>query len=226
MPLKTRLYIGVAVALGFALLAGCLTWYRQFPEMARFLAYTSLACIASTMKVRLPRLNSTISVNFVFILLSVAQLSLAETLLLGLAATLMQCRWRTKTRPKLIQVLFNAAAVIISAALAYWTARAVPGGPLRTMALIPAATVFFAVNTGMVSGILALISNKTLPAVWKQCHLWVFPFYLVGAVVAGAICAANDTNGWRVSLLGLPLMYLIYSHYRIYISSQTSSAAA
>jgi len=226
MPLKTRLYIGVAVALAFVLLAGCLIWYRQFPEMARFLAYTSLACIASTMKVRLPRLEGTISVNFVFILLSVAQLSLTETLLLGLAATVMQCQWRANTRPKPIQVLFNASTVVISAALAYWTARAVPGGPLRTMALIPAATVFFVVDTGMVSGILALISNKTLPAVWRQCHLWVFPFYLVGAVVAGGICAASDTNGWRISLLILPLMYLIYSHYRIYISSQMSSPAA
>jgi hypothetical protein len=165
-------------------------------------------------------------VNFVFILLSVAQLSLAETLVLSFAATMTQCQWRSKTRPQTIQVLFNASAVVISAALAYWTARAIPGGPLKTMALIPAATVFFVANSGIVSGILALLSNKALPAVWRQCHLWAFPFYLVGAVVAGAICAANDTNGWRISLLGLPLMYLIYSHYRIYISSQTQSAAA
>jgi hypothetical protein len=226
MPLKTRLYIGAVVALGCVLLTGCLTWYRQFPEVARFLAYTSLACIASTMKVRLPRLHGTISVNFVFILLAVAQLSLAETLLLSFAATAVQCRWRPQTRPKHIQVLFNASTVVTSAALAYWTARAVPDGPQSLMALIPAATVFFIVDSGMVSGILALISNKTLAEVWRQCHLWAFPFYLVGAFVAGGICAAGNTSGWRVSLLALPLMYLIYSHYRIYVSSHASSAAA
>jgi hypothetical protein len=226
MPLKTRLYIGVVVALGCVLLADCLTWYRQFPDMARVLAYTSLACIASTMKVRLPRLHGTISVNFVFILLSVAQLSFSETLLLSFAATITQSLWRPKTRPKPIQVLFNSSAVGISAALAYWTARAVPVGPRSLMALIPAATVFFIVDSGLVSGILAMISNQTLPDVWRQCHLWAFPFYLAGAVVAGGICTASDTSGWRVSLLVLPLMYLIYSHYQIYISSQTSSPAA
>jgi hypothetical protein len=223
MPLKTRSYIGVVVALGCVLLADCLTSYGQFPEMARFLAYTALACIASTMKVRLPRLHGTISVNFVFILLSVAQLTLSETLLLSFAATITQCLWRPKTRPKLAQVLFNSSTVGISAALAYWTARAVPDGPKSLMALIPAATVFFVVDSGLVSGILALISNKTLLEVWRQCHLWAFPFYLAGGVVAGGICTASGTSGWRVSLLVLPLMYLIYSHYQIYISSQTSS---
>jgi hypothetical protein len=225
MPLKMRLYIGIALALGVVLLAGCLTWYRQFPEMARFLAYTSLACIASTMKVRLPRLQGTISVNFVFILLGVAQLSLAETLVLSLAATVVQCQWRPKTRPKVVQVLFNVSAVMISAALAYGTARAFPEGPQRLLALFPAATVFFVVDTGMVSGILAMLSNKTLPAMWKQCHLWAFPFYLVGAVVAGGICAAGNASGWRLSLLVLPIMYLIYSHFQIYVSSQQSAAA-
>jgi len=223
MPLKTRLYIGIAAALGAVLLASCLTWNRQFDEMARFLAYTSLACIASTMKVRLPRLQGTISVNSVFILMAVAQLSLSETLLLSFAATVVQCLWRPKTRPKLIRVLFNSSAVGISAALAYWTARAVPVEPQSLMALIPAATVFFVVDSGLVSGVLAMISNKTFLEVWRQCHLWAFPFYLAGAVVAGGICTASDTSGWRVSLLVLPLMYLIYSHYQIYVSSQTSS---
>jgi hypothetical protein len=162
----------------------------------------------------------------VFILLGVAQLSLAEALLLSFAATVMQCLWRAKTRPKLIQVLFNTSAVVISAALAYWTAGVVPDGRQSLMALIPAATVFFVIDSGMVSGVLAMISDRTLPEVWRQCHLWAFPFYLAGAVVAGGICTAGGTSGWRVSLLALPLMYLIYSHYQIYVSSQTSSSAA
>ena len=102
----------------------------------------------------------------------------------------------------------------------------VPDGPQSLMALIPAATVFFVVDAGLVSGILAMTSNKTLSEVWRQCHLWAFPFYLAGAVVAGGICTASDTSGWRVALLALPMMYLIFSHYRIYISSQTSSPAA
>src|SRR6185436_18445064 len=104
MPVRAKLYIAVSIALGFALLAGTLIWFREFPDVARFLACLSLACIASTMKVRLPRLHGTISVNFVFILLAVTQLSLVEALIVAGIGTLVQCLWRAKTRPKLVQV--------------------------------------------------------------------------------------------------------------------------
>jgi hypothetical protein len=77
MPTKAKLYIGTSVALGYALLAGTLVFFSQFPDVARYLACLSLACIASTMKVRLPGLHGTISVNFVFILMALTQFSLA-----------------------------------------------------------------------------------------------------------------------------------------------------
>src|ERR1700733_5384323 len=128
MPAKAKFYISVVIALGFALLAGGLIWFGQFPDVARYLACLSLACIASTMKVRLPGLHGTISVNFVFILMALTQFSLVETLTIACAATLGQCLWRPKTRPKLVQVLFTSSTVLISTALAYFAARAVPGG--------------------------------------------------------------------------------------------------
>jgi len=220
MPATARLYIGVVLALGLGVLTGSLIAYGEFPDPARFLACLSLACIASTMKVKLPGLHGTISVNFVFILLAVAQLSLPETLLLSIAATVVQCRWRPKTRPKGFQVLFNVSAVAISAALAYATAHSMPGGPQLIISLIPAATVFFVADTGMISVVLAVTSSESVAAIWRKCHLSAFPFYLVGAAIAAAANASIATSGWRVSLLALPMMYLVYSYYRIYLSSQ------
>jgi hypothetical protein len=225
MPVKARLYISVALALGFALVAGCLIGDREFPELARFLAYLALGCIGSTMKLRLPGLHGTISVNFLFILLAVAQCSLTETVLLSVAVTLVQCCWRPKTRPRVVQVLFNASAVSLSAALAYATAHALPD-PQALIALVPAATVHFVMNTGMVSTVLALISNKPLQAIWRQCNLSAFPFYLVGAAIASAANMSIDTHGWRLSLLTLPVMYLVYSYYRDHMSSQTAVSEA
>ena len=219
MPTNAKLYIGTSVALGYALLAGTLIWFSQFPDVARYLACLSLGCIASTMKVRLPGLHGTISVNFVFILIALAQLSLAETLTIALAVTLVQCLWRPKTRPKLVQVLFNTSTVIISTVLAYLAAHMAPGQTHLLVALAPAATIFFVMNTGMVSLVLALVSKSGLVAVWKQCHLWAFPYYLVGAAVAGMIDTSSDTVGWRYSLLALPVMYLAYSCYKLCVSS-------
>ena len=219
MPARAKLYIGTNVALGYALLAGTLIWFSQFPDVARYLACLSLACIASTLKVRLPGLHGTISVNFVFILMALAQLSLVETLTIAFAATLVQCLWKPKTRPKIVQVLFNTSTVVISTALAYLAARVVPGQAHLLIALAPAATVFFVMNTGMVSLVLALLSKSTLLAVWKQCHLWAFPYYLVGAAIAALVDQSSQTVGWRLSLLALPVMYLAYSCYKLFVSS-------
>jgi hypothetical protein len=226
MPLRAKLYISIVAVVALALLAGSFLQGFAFPEPARFLAYASLACIASTMKVRLPGLHGTISVNFVFILMALTQFSLAETLTIAFAASLVQCLWRPKTRPKLVQVLFNTSTVLISAALAYVAARAVPGQAHLWLALAPAATIFFVMNTGMISMVLALLSESTLLAVWKQCHLWAFPYYLVGAAVAAAAAQSSLTVGWRLSLLALPVMYLTYSYYKVYVSAQETRVTA
>ena len=219
MPKTAKYYIGINVAFGFALLAATLIWFSQSPDVARYLACLSLACIASTMKVRLPGLHGTISVNFVFILMALTQLSLVETLTIAFTATLVQCLWKPKTRPKPVQVLFNASTVLISTALAYIAARALPGQGHLLIALAPAAVVFFVMNTGMVSLVLALLSESTLPAIWKRCHVWAFPYYLVGAAIVALIDQVSETVGWRLSLLALPMMYLAYSRYKRYVSS-------
>ena len=220
MPATAKYYIGITVALGFALLTGSLIWFRQFPDATLFLACLSLACIASTMKVRLPGLHGTISVNFVFILMAIAQLSLAETLTLAAAATLVQSLWRTKTQPRMVQVLFNTSTVVISTAIAYAAAHLVRGEFQLWAAFAPAATVFFIMNTGMVSLILALISKTSLITKWKQCHLWTFPYYLVGAAIAAAVSVSSQAIGWRVSLLVLPVMFLVYCYFTTYVSAQ------
>lgn len=226
MATKAKLYIGITVALGFALLGGSLAWFRDFPDMTRFLACLSLACIASTLKVRLPGLRGTISVNFVFILMGIPQLSLSEMIILSFAAALTQCLWRPKTRPKLIQVLFSACALAIGTAVAYKAAHAISSQPATLIALIPAATVFFAMNTGMVSLVLALISNSPLSTVWKQCQLWTLPYYLVGAAIASVASTSAPAAGWRLSLLPLPLMYLVYCYFLWCVSSWSSRSQA
>src|ERR1035437_2702282 len=226
MPTKAKLYIGTSVTLGYALLAGTLIFFSQFPDVARYLACLALACIASTMKVRLPGLHGTISVNFVFSRMALTQFTLAETLTIAFAATLVQCLWRPKPRPKPVQVLFNTSTVLISTALAYASAHAVPGQDHPFIALAPPATVFFVMNTGMISLVLALLQKSTLLAVWKQCHLWAFPYYLVGAAIAAAVDQSSQPVGWRLSLLALQARYLIYAYYKLCVSSHETQTRA
>src|SRR2546421_7218187 len=116
MPVWLKFMI---ITLGLALLAGCLVFRAEFPDLPRYFSYLLLAVIASTLKVRLPGITGTISVNFLFILIGIADFTLAETLTMGCVAILTQCLWRTKSTPRAVQVVFNVAALAVSIGTAY-----------------------------------------------------------------------------------------------------------
>jgi hypothetical protein len=97
----------------------------------------------------------------------------------------------------------------------------VPSAACTPMALAPAAMVYFALNSGMVSLVLALISGNPVAAIWKQAHLWTFPYYLVGAVIASMVCIWGQTAGWRPPLLLLLPMYFVYFHYSTLVAQRT-----
>src|SRR5229473_3153781 len=107
MPSLAKAYIATIAALATAVLA--VVALRWNPEnFLRFLLFFALAMVASAMKIRLPGFKTTISTNFVFILIGIALLSFGETVLIGLGGALVQSLWKTQTRPKPVQVLFNA----------------------------------------------------------------------------------------------------------------------
>src|SRR6195256_853651 len=92
-------------------------WLSSDP--VKFACYLGAALLASSLKVSLPSIEGTLSVNFLFTLLGILEMSLPETLLIGLAATLAQFYWRPARRPKLIQLVFNLSQVAVSSAAAY-----------------------------------------------------------------------------------------------------------
>src|SRR5213078_4794372 len=52
---------------------------------------------------------------------------------------------------------------------------------------------------------------------WVDCYFWSFPYYLVGAAFAGMLGWFNRAFGWETSLLIVPVIYLIYRSYRLYL---------
>src|ERR1700730_13627192 len=151
MPAKAKLFIALAIIPGLSMLVlGVSHWESANP--VRFTIYLLLALVASTLKVRLPGLTGTISLNFLFILIGLSQLSFSETLALGAIATLMQCVWRSRVRPRIPQVLFNIAALTMAVTSAHFIyhlpqIRQVNGRMPVLLAL--AACFFFLTNTVM-----------------------------------------------------------------------------
>src|SRR5712692_755892 len=226
MTRLAKIYIGSTIAAGLALLAGCLLRHCEFGYPARYALYLILGVFGSTLKVRLPKIQGTISLQFLFVLIAVAQLTLCETLILGCLATLMQSVWRARTQPRLVQVLFNVSALSISMVAAYAGAHALAQPNNLPALLASAACIYYVANAGLVSLVLSLIQERPFYQVWRQCYLWTFPYYLAGAGIAGLVSMSGSIVGWKPALLVLPIMYLVYWYYRIYVAQQAAQRSA
>ena len=116
---KSRASVFIAVMALAALGSFALAFtHWNSSEPLKFSCYLVAALLASSLKVSLPGIEGTLSVNFLFTLLGILEMSLPETLLIGLAATLAQFYWRPARRPKLIQLVFNLSQGAVSSAAA------------------------------------------------------------------------------------------------------------
>ena len=189
-------------------------------DSVKFVSYLVAALLASALKVGLPGIEGTLSVNFIFTQLGILELSLPETLLIGLAGTLGQFYWRPARQLKPIQLIFNVSQVTISSAAAYGAYQLVVTRVLHApgpLALVVAAITHFACNTTALSTIIGLTEDKSIRKVWGESHLWLLPYYMVGAAAAGLVHFLNGHIGWQSSLLVLPPIYLMYRSYRLYL---------
>ena len=221
MPPKAKLYVVCTAAAGLALLA--LGLFRgEFPDLPRFVSFFLLALLASTLKIRLPGMTGTMSVSFLFILMGIADYSFSQTIVMGCAAALIQSVWKAQRRPRLVQVIFNVAALAMATSVGYWGSHFALVAT-RTNSLIVllalATCLFFLTNTALVAIVLSLVEEKPFKKLWLQCYAWSFPYYLVGATIAGLVVLSGRTAGWKASLLVLPVMYLVYLYYHQYLGN-------
>src|SRR6478672_10930652 len=110
MSRQAKIYIACVIALGAAALwQGVSGWQPHDPM--RLLCYLGVAAIAACLKIRLPGITGTMSVLFIILLAGIVELGLAETLLIGVFAILMQCFWHAKVKPRRVQLFFSMANI-------------------------------------------------------------------------------------------------------------------
>ena len=220
MSTRARLFIGATAALGAWALIHALLHY-QSTDWARFACYLLVAVLASSLKIQLPGIDGTMSVNFLFILLGILELSLPETLLLGCTATLAQCLFGTRQKPVPIKIVFNVFSMMANAiALSYFAYHSLQQvlGAGTLLLLVITALIFFVANTVPVAVIISLTEGKSAHKVWTECHFWSFPFYMVGAAIVFGVGFLSKEVGWQTSLLVLPLVYWVYRSYHLYLA--------
>jgi hypothetical protein len=171
MSIFAKIYVSVVIFIGLCVTVSELSrWESQ--DLARFFCYLILSILASRLKVVLPAITGTLSVLFIFILFGIVELSLPEALFMGCAATLIQCFWHNRKRPKVHQVLFNLGSMAIAIACtsyAYHSKVLHQGHLDAALTLLVTATVFFALNTFPVAAAIALTESKSLRQIWQEC---------------------------------------------------------
>jgi putative nucleotidyltransferase with HDIG domain len=208
-------HVAANIALGVAvMLWAVLNWHSHDP--LRSLAFIATALLASTLKVRLPGVTGTASVLALFVLIGIVNLSLSEAVAIGALSMLAQCTWRTKVRPKPVQVAFSVssfATAIYLTSLVYGYTR---GRILEPVSLGLLTLTFFATNTFPVAGIISLTEGKRLLTVWGG-YRWLLPCYAVGASLAWLVGTFPRAVQWELPVVCLPLVYLVHRSSRTHI---------
>jgi diguanylate cyclase (GGDEF)-like protein/putative nucleotidyltransferase with HDIG domain len=186
----------------------------------RFICYLLLALVSSGLKVSLPGVTGTMSVSFLFILAGMVELGPFETMVLGIGSALVQVYWHARKRPPIYQLLFNLAAISIAVRVAEEALHSrvadALGGSLPVRLLLATASYFLA-NTIPIACAISITEKRNLFRVWRECYIWSLPYYLLGATLVCILRWVNQNLGWEFSLLAMPVAWVVYRSYRLYI---------
>jgi putative nucleotidyltransferase with HDIG domain len=216
---KARAFIDAIVLTGFVIFAfGLGHWHHSDP--VRFAGYLLLALLASGIKLSLPGIHSTFSLISVFVMVGMTQLAFPELVFMSFVGTLVQCYWHAKKPPKRVHVFFSVANMTIAVGAAYFVYHSSLAEKLNyslpLILLVTGGTLFVA-NTTPVAAVISLTENKSFKEVWTGSFAWSFPFYLIGAAVAGIVSVCTRAIGWQTWLFVVPVVYSIHRSCRLYL---------
>ena len=220
MSPQARLYWIFWIVVGLAIVGVAFSlWHPRDENLWKLALYLGTAIAASGLKITLPEVFGTLSLNYLFIVVGLLELQLGSVVCIGVCGVLAQTLIRPREKPVREQVLFSAFSVP-APILAAWGVLKVPQivalDPTRCLALGSASLVYFLVNTGIVAGMISLTTGRPAFLVWRENLIWTSPQYLAGGAIAGAIHLMNRIVPWQGLLLSGPPLYLVYRSYTLY----------
>jgi len=220
------MFVALIVISGLLVLGDAVLNAKQVP-IAKFLAFLFIACVAARLRIKLPGVTGTMSVNLPFILVAAAQMNTAEALAIGFISTFFQCLAKGK-KFNGVQVAFNCSAITLAVAAtrliyaAPSVASAVSSPALR---LALAAAGYAMANTVPVAIVIGLSEGVSMLRAWLEMLQLSFPYLVASAGIAGLTLTLSHEVGWQVPLVVLPIMAGIFQSYRRFFAA-TSEAAS
>ena len=223
---SARMFVALIVISGLLVLGDAVLNAKQVP-IAKFLAFLFIACVAARLRIKLPGVTGTMSVNLPFILVAAAQMNTAEALAIGFISTFFQCLAKGK-KFNGVQVAFNCSAITLAVAATRLIYAAPPvasavSSPAVRLAL--AAAGYAMANTVPVAIVIGLSEGVSMLRTWLEMLQLSFPYLVASAGIAGLTLTLSHEVGWQVPLVVLPIMAGIFQSYRRFFAA-TSEAAS
>ena len=218
LSLITKFFIAGMVTTGAVLLVDSLVYWKSSRPVELFVLLT-MTVIASRLKVKLPGINGTMSVNVPFLLIVAVRLSAGESLAIAALASLVQSIPAVKSRSTLVQALFNSATItnaVATASLAFRLAS--HDGLVLPLSVASAGAAFFLANTVQVALVLWLAEGHNPFNAWRGMARLSTPYYVLSTGLAAVVCTAVQFAIWGEALALLPFMYSIYASYKLYFA--------
>ncbi len=189
------------------------------PAPVRFGAFLLLATLSSSFRIKSPGAQGSLSASFFFVLLAIPQLSLGETIAVGIGSCLVECLgsnraldWSTRALRLSLAALAPALAWHLFHAN-WWGALSIEY-PVR---ILLSSGLYFVTSTWPVSSFEALLEHKSLRRAWLDSCRWSFPYYLLGSAFVGASDWTQRTASGQTVAVGLGAIFLMYRSYSAYM---------
>lgn len=220
-----RLVLWPVIVAGLSLLAyACISFRGLDPY--HYGCIVLLASAASGFTISMPGISGSLTANFLFILYSLVAFSWSETVVMASFLSLMQSlamiasgrRW---SKARWEQIVFNVALAGLSSSVAYAAAElSVFHGAYfeSSVRLFAGAIALFISNNLPAAFMIARQDRKRFRQVWRECFMWAMPYYILGAAASGLGLVAKDHVGWQTALMIVPILYLVYRSYRLYLA--------
>src|SRR5437763_12527144 len=116
-PVAVNRLAGLTIAAAVVVLGYTLgTW--DSPDAIKYGSFFLLAVLSAGMHLKLPGANGTLPLTWLFVLLSILELTPQETMLLTGGASLAQYFWLPREDRRARQVLFDIGASVVASAVA------------------------------------------------------------------------------------------------------------
>jgi hypothetical protein len=218
--MSSRALIALVVVVAVAGIAAVATLPSReaAPDPSTLFLLIAVSALAGLWPVRLGPMRVELTATHPVVLCALAVAGPAAAVLTALAGVGGTVLLRHRTRLSM-RLPFNLGAVALATSAAAWVFTLLGGGAVGGVEvmlwpLFAATTVYFLMNTGLVSLAVATEQRSSALVVWRESFLWTVASYLSGFTLAALLLVVVGTLGPWSLVLAIPPCWVLVGFYR------------